>query len=108
MSTAQLAARLKVSQPSVVSLEQSEAEGTMELATLRHVADALDCDVVYALLPRKPLEAQVRERARRLAERRLASVGQSMLLEDQAVSSIIPEARIDELIRETNPRLLWD
>lgn len=51
MSTSQLARRLGVSQPSVVALEQSEAKGSIELATLRRVAAALDCTLVYALIP---------------------------------------------------------
>src|SRR5271154_7181917 len=64
MTTAQLARRLGIRQPSVVALEQSEAKGTIELATLRRVAEALDCTLVYALVPKKPLEDIVRERAR--------------------------------------------
>src|ERR1017187_1256120 len=87
MSTAQLAKRLGVKQPSVVALEQSEAKGTMELATLRRVADALDCTLVYALVPNKPLEATVRDRARTFARRRLQPVEHSMLLEDQKVTA---------------------
>jgi DNA-binding Xre family transcriptional regulator len=43
MSTAQHATRLGIKQPSLVALEQSEAKGTIELATLRRVAEALDC-----------------------------------------------------------------
>ena len=46
MSTAQLAKRLGIKQPSVVELEQSEAKGTIELATLRRMAEALDCTCV--------------------------------------------------------------
>ena len=56
MTTAQLAKRLGMKQPSVVAIEQSEAKGTIELATLRRVAEALDCTLVYALVPNKPLE----------------------------------------------------
>ena len=108
MTTTQLAKRLGVSQPSVTALEQSEAKGTIELATLRRVAAALDCTVVYALVPNQPLEATVRERARLFAKKRLAPVEHTMLLEDQSVAARDPEARIDELIRETNPRLFWD
>src|SRR5271167_4387486 len=67
MSTAQLAKRLGVRQPSVVAIEQSEAKGTIELATLRRVAEALGCTLVYAFVPNKPLETMVRERARRFA-----------------------------------------
>ena len=36
-----------------------------KLASLRLVAEALDCALVYALIPNKPLEAIVRERAPR-------------------------------------------
>jgi predicted DNA-binding mobile mystery protein A len=108
MSAAQLAGRLRVSQPTVTKLEQSEAKGTIELATLRRVAAALDCTLVYALVPNKPLNDIVRDRARILARRRLEPVEHSMLLEDQQVPSKDAEARLDEFIRETNPRLFWD
>jgi predicted DNA-binding mobile mystery protein A len=110
MSTAQLAQRLQVKQPSVIALEQSEAKGTIEMATLRRVAAALDCTLVYALVPNKPLEAIVRDRARTFARRRLEPVEHSMLLEDQKVTARAKDskARLDELIRETSPRLFWD
>lgn len=108
MSTAQLAKRLGVKQPSVVALQQSEAKGTIELATLRRVAEALDCTLVYALVPNKPLEAIVRDRARTFARRRLEPVEHSMLLEDQKVMGKDAGARLDEIMRETNPRLFWD
>ena len=80
MTTAQLAKRLAIKQPSVVALEQSEAKGAIELATLRRVAAALDCTVIYALVPNKPLEAIVRDRARTFARRRRGPVEHSMLL----------------------------
>jgi predicted DNA-binding mobile mystery protein A len=108
MSSEQLARRLGVKQPSVVALEQSEAKGTIELATLRRVAEALDCTLVYALVPNQPLETIVRDRARILLRRRRAPVEHSMLLEDQAVSAKDSEARLDEFVRETNPSRLWD
>ena len=108
MSTVQLAKRLGVRQPSVVAIEQSEAKGTIELATLRRVAEALDCTLVYALVPNKPLQVIVRDRARMFGRRRREPVEHSMLLEDQKVTSKNAEARLDEIPRETNPRLFWD
>jgi predicted DNA-binding mobile mystery protein A len=108
MTTAQLAKRLEIKQPTVVAMEQSEANGTIELATLRRVAAALDCTLVYALVPNKPLEAMVRDRARIFTRRRRAPVEHSMLLEDQAVTAKDAETRLDEVVRETNPRLFWD
>ena len=108
MSTAQLAKRLGIKQPSLVALEQSEAKGTIELATLRRVAEALDCTLVYALVPNKPLEITLRDRARAFGRRRQSPVEHSMLLEDQKVTAKDAEARLDEVVRETNPRLFWD
>jgi predicted DNA-binding mobile mystery protein A len=108
MSSAQLAKRLSVKQPSVVAMEQSEAAGTIQLATLRRAAEALNCTLVYALVPNKPLEAMVRDRARTLALRQRAPIEHSMLLENQEVSAKGSAARLDEFVREMNPRRLWD
>jgi predicted DNA-binding mobile mystery protein A len=108
MSTAQLAARLGVKQPSIVALEQSEAKGTIELATLRRAAEALGCTLVYALVPNKPLESTVRERARVFAQHRGDAVEHTMLLENQKVKGKRRKPRLDDIVRETNPRLFWD
>ena len=108
MTTAQLAKRLGVKQPSVVAIEQSEAKGTVELATLRRVAEALDCTLVYAFVPNKPLEAMVRDRARLFSRWRRGPVEHSMLLEGQAVKGKDSDKRLDEIMRESNPRLFWD
>ena len=69
---------------------------------------ALGCTLVYALVPNKPLETIVRDRACILLRRRRAPVEHSMLLEGQAVSAQDSEARLDEFVRETNPSRLWD
>src|SRR6202167_2974850 len=98
MSSAQLAQRLGIRQPSLAQLELSEANGTIELATLRRVAEALDCTAVYALVPKKPLETTLRDRARAFARRRRGPVEHSMLLEDQDVPAKNVEARIDEIV----------
>jgi predicted DNA-binding mobile mystery protein A len=108
MTTAQLAKRLGVKQPSIVAIEQSEARGTIELATLRRAAEALDCTLVYALVPNKPLEAMVRDRAYLFARKRRKAVEHSMMLEDQEVKVRESQSRLDDIVRETNPRLFWD
>lgn len=108
MSSAQLARRMHIKQPSVVAAEQSEIKGSIQLATLRRVAKAMNCTVVYALVPNDSLETIVREQARRVARRRLRSVEHSMLLEDQSVPAQEFEGRIDALARDINPRALWD
>src|ERR1700731_2404849 len=81
MSSAQLANRVGMKQPSLTAIEQSELKGTIRLATLRRVAEAMDCTLVYALIPNEPLETIVQKQARKVARRRLQSVEHSMLLE---------------------------
>lgn len=108
MSAAQLAKRMGVKQPTVVALEQSEIRGTIQLATLRRVAEALNCTLIYTLVPNKPLDRLVRDQARKVARRRLQSAGHTMLLENQQVPAEDVEARLDDLVRDISPRQLWD
>jgi predicted DNA-binding mobile mystery protein A len=72
----------------VTRLEQSEAADRVRLDTLRRAADALGCDLVYLLVPRRPLGTVVRDRARELARRQVAAVEQTMRLEDQATDAV--------------------
>jgi predicted DNA-binding mobile mystery protein A len=97
MSAAALAARLGTTAGAVTRLEQSEAADRIRLDTLRRAADALGCDLVYLLVPRRPLRTVVRERARELAHEQVAAVEQTMLLEDQATGETSElEARLTE------------
>jgi predicted DNA-binding mobile mystery protein A len=84
MSAAVLAARLGTTAGAVTRLEQSEAADRIHLDTLRRAADALGCDLVYLLVPRRPLTATVQERAREVARVQAAAIEQTMRLEDQA------------------------
>jgi hypothetical protein len=52
-------------------MQEDEAKGTIKLQTLRKLAEALDCRVVYAVVPNKPLEHIRREQAARVALRQL-------------------------------------
>jgi predicted DNA-binding mobile mystery protein A len=109
MTTAQLGRRMGISQPSVAGLERSEADFHIQLDTLQRAAEALNCRLVYALVPNEPLEATVRTRARRVAASQLASVDHTMTLEDQGVtSSAARERQIGELADSISPRALWD
>jgi predicted DNA-binding mobile mystery protein A len=108
MTTAQLARRVGMRQPSLVAIEQSEAKGTIQLATLRKVAAAMDCTLAYALVPNRPLETNLRDRARNLARERLRAVEHSMLLEHQQLPEADFEARVEALVDDIDPRELWD
>jgi len=111
ISGRQFAARLGVSPPRVTALEREELSGGLSIKTLRQTAEALDCVLVYALVPRSSLAETVQRQAEKVAGERLARVAHSMLLEEQQLS---PEeqrkniaAAVEELTR-TLPKDLWD
>ena len=109
MSGAQLAARLGVKAPSVVALEQSETADTIRLETLRKAALALDCQLVYALVPNKPLTDMVAERAQAKALGVIGGVSHSMTIENQQVFDDNLEERVQNFISETlRDRDLWE
>jgi len=82
--------------PSVAAhLEGSEAEYRITLGSLRDAADALGCQLVYALVPNSgSIQELAEERARTKAAENVRAVEHSMALEDQAVGGI--ERKIDE------------
>ena len=111
MTTAQLAKRLDIAQPSIVGLEQAEASKAISLKTLERAARALDCTLVYALVPRKPLESLVQERAREAARKRLQTISHSMALENQRVLEDDERAQFERLAQQLidGPgSALWD
>ncbi len=109
MSGAQLGRRMGVTAQSVADLEKSEASGTIQLKTLRRVAEALDCVVVYALLPRSSLEDMVQGRAREIARKELVRIAHTMDLEAQGLSQEKREEQIETFIRDhLRERDLWE
>jgi predicted DNA-binding mobile mystery protein A len=79
----QQAQRLGISGSTLHKSEQSEAEERITLGQLRKLADGLNCELVYALVPRKPLTEVVQDRAKQLAKEEVYGVAHTMSLEDQ-------------------------
>jgi predicted DNA-binding mobile mystery protein A len=108
MSANEMAQRLGVIQQNVVQLERSEANDRIQLRTLRQAANALDCDLVYVLLPRTTLEDAVKAQARRKAREILDPVAHHSRLEDQSLSTDEMQAQLDELAEKfVDRRGLW-
>ncbi len=108
MSGTELAARMGVSQQVVSEIEHNERRATAKLDTLARAGDAMDCELVYALVPRTTLEETVRTQARRKAERHLAHVAHHGRLESQEVSPEEYAAEMEELTSWfTDRRGLW-
>jgi|UPI000687620E predicted DNA-binding mobile mystery protein A len=53
VTVADVARRVGITQQALFRLERAENKGTITLKKLRRVADVLECDVVYALVPRE-------------------------------------------------------
>ena len=109
MTGVQFAKRLGIRPQSIEALEKSEANGAIQLKTLRRAAEALDCTLVYALVPNDSLEGVVHTRARKIAVRDLGRVAHTMKLEAQETEDTALEARIEAYIRDTvRERDLWE
>lgn len=79
----QQASKLGMTGSSLHKSELAEAEERITLGQLRKLADGLDCELVYALVPRKPLTQVVEDRARSIALEEVSGVAHTMSLEDQ-------------------------
>lgn len=108
MTGKQLSRRVGMTPQAVVSLERSEAKGKIQLNTLRRAAEAMDCVLVYALVPKTSLTEMVDYRAREIALQALLRVSHSMALEDQQVDRDLEkriQTYIDTALRD---RDMWE
>jgi len=101
ISASEVARTLKTSRQLPIQLEKAEAEDRITLKSLRAAANALGCELVYALVPKaSSLHDLVEERARSQATKQILGVERSMVLEDQAVG------RVEEAVETETKRLL--
>jgi predicted DNA-binding mobile mystery protein A len=110
MTTGQLAARLGMTQPAVIHLEKSEASGGISLKTLTKAAAALDCHLVYVLVPNSSLESQLEKQAHKAAQLLVERVAHTMTREAQESSEEEYRRQIEELAHDyvrTMDRQIW-
>jgi len=111
ITTKQLAKKLDVSRSRVVRIESDELKGVLTMQTLAAVADALNCVLIYALVPKKPLYKILDDQARKIATLRINRVSDNMLLENQALSTNQNKSQIKELrkiLLTKSSKKLWD
>ncbi|HLW89507.1 MAG TPA: mobile mystery protein A [Terriglobales bacterium] len=101
ISASEVARTLQTSRQLPVQLEKAEAEDRITLKSLRAAANALGCELVYALVPKaNTLHEMLEQRARTEAKKHVLGVEHSMALENQAVG------RLDEAVEAETKRLL--
>src|SRR5437016_2496458 len=94
----EMATRLGKAPSLAFYLEKSEAEYRITLGNLREAAEALGCQLVYALVPRDgSIQSLSEKRAREKATENVHAVEHTMALEDQAVGGV--EDKIEEETR---------
>ena len=101
VSSGEVGRRLGASRQLALQQEKAEAEERITLKNLRALANALDCDLVYALVPRtESMQALIEDRARAQAKKNVLGVEHSMAMEDQAAGGL------DQAIETETRRLL--
>jgi predicted DNA-binding mobile mystery protein A len=103
-----VATRLQVTPSAVMALEQREVTGAITLKSLTKAADAIGCDVVYAIVPRAgSFNELLKQRAHFKAADLVQRVGHSMSLEQQATGNL--KKRLADVATElaANPRQMW-
>lgn len=111
MSGAQLARRMDITRAAISNTEKAELEGRVTIKAMREAAEAMDCRLIYAIVPEKDIETLIRKRAREKAMAKVKKVNQHMALEGQTLSSDRIELEIerltDELVKNL-PAELWN
>lgn len=111
ITTKQLAKKLDVDRSRVVRIESDELKGALTIQTLNAIANALNCDFIYVLVPKKPLCKILGDQAQKIATLRIKRVSNNMLLENQALSTKQNKSQIKELreiLLTKSPKKLWD
>src|SRR5579864_2270893 len=100
MSAQKLADRLGVKRPRIAAIEKAEKTGATTLKTLRQAAEAMDCVLVYAIVPRTSLDQIVRDQAAKKADTELSRLHHTMRLENQALGKADLADERQRLVRE--------
>jgi predicted DNA-binding mobile mystery protein A len=112
MTMAQLGTKLNITRQGVKRIEESEANGTITLNSLKDVAMALDLNMVYALVPKNgTIDDLIQEKADKLAQKIVLRTNQNMKLEDQGIGDDKIIETIKELANEIKREMrksLWD
>lgn len=100
MSQAVLAERLGVSSAAVNKLERAELHDGITIGKLAEVASALDCTLVYALVPNSTLEQTLATQARAVATQLLGYATRTMALEAQDIDAAHQSEAVERYARQ--------
>jgi len=108
MTISQMSRRMGIAQSTMTESEKGEVEGRLTINKLRKMADALDCDFVYAFVPRSSLQETIEKQAHKKVLKNMKAAQTHMSLEDQSVT-LDEKERAKELVEEMiYSKYLWD
>lgn len=111
LTATQMAKKLHITLPSYTRFEEAEVSGKITLTSLKKIAETLDCDLILALVPKKPLNKILSEQAYQTAEKIVNRSSLHMTLEDQGTKKEFQKRQIkklaEEMIRKTDKKI-WE
>lgn len=111
MSSDVLAQRMGCKRSNITAIEQREIKKTISLETLENVAKALNCTLVYSLIPNEPLNKILENQARLVAQNKIKRINHFMKLEQQGLDPKQLKNQEDDLVQELlqgNLKKIWN
>ena len=99
LTLSDLAKLVSLSTASVAQAERREMDGQVSLSTLKKMAEAMDCELVYSFVPKKDMKTLIHDRAFEKARKTLGIADLHMKLENQKVEGDENE-RIEQLAKK--------
>ena len=103
MSTRQLAKKCGVHHSTILRIEKNEVQNKVSIESLKKIASAMDCQLVYAIVPQvkyNNLEEIIDKQAMFLARKLIKKAAHTMQLESQGISSKEIENQTRKLANE--------
>lgn len=94
-----LAKQIGLNQATVQQMEKREATGKVTIETMRKIAAAMECEFIYAIIPKQDLSEFLQKKAIAKATNLVNEADVHMTLEDQKVSEKIKD-RIERVAQD--------
>lgn len=111
MSGPQLAKRLNLTKAAIYQAERNELEGAISLKQLQKLATSMNCKLVYAIVPNKPVNEIIYDQAELKAKLIVQQASTHMGLEKQSLTEEQLEQEVSLLAKNIvneMPSDLWE
>lgn len=106
MNSTQLAKKLGVTQPRIVSMEKNEMN--LKLSTMQKIADALGCEFVYAFIPKTSFKEIRYNQAKKKAKEILKEFNHNISIKgEKALNKALLDSISDDIFQAEKAKI-WD